>query len=281
MNPTSTIGSNKISTPFTSRKWHATEHSGLNVRGIEGIGQSPSSSTKINGLVSRLKERLESAENQLQHLKQENIQLRLESGKTSVKMGSTVNHNLGETSTGSGGWTDEVNRLKRALREAEARCSLLQSHLDNLEVRGKAQLDLHEGSVDQLEEANRQIHDLRRTLADIAHDRDVAAAKAIRTDELEESTLSLRSQNRALEEQITHLCENPFIAGNSDHSPKLQEAKRAERASKAQVEHLEGVAQSNNETILSLQKKVMKLRSEKECADADSEKLRMQMKESV
>ncbi len=278
MNPTSSISSNKLpTTPFTSRKRPATEHNGFNGR-VEGIGQSPSSSSKINGLVSRLKERLEAAENQLQCLKQENIQLRGGSGKIAANMGSTINSNSEQISTGVE--VEEVDRLKRALREAEARCSLFQSRLDNLEARGKAQHELHEGSVDQLEETNHQIHVLRRALADVAHERDVAAAKATRTDELEESTLSLRSQNRALEEQITHLCEDPFIAGSSDRSPRIQEAKWAKRASRAKVEHLKGVAQSNHETILALQKEVVKLRTEKDCSDADLQKLRLQVKAS-
>ncbi len=279
MQPKSTIGSNKISTSFTSRKRPATEQNGLNAGG-EGIGQSPLASSKINGLVSRLKERLESAETQLQYLKQENVKLREGSGKTVVNTGSTMNNdNLEQISTGGG--VEEVYRMKSALREAEARCSLFQSRFDNLEARGRTQHELHEGSVDRLEEANHQIHDLRRTLADVAHERDIAAAKATRTDELEESALSLRSQNRVLEEKITHLCENPFIAGTSDHSPRFQEAKRVERASRAQVEHLKGVAQSKHETILALQKKVVKLRSEKDCADADLQKLRLQLKESL
>lgn len=47
----------------------------------------------------------------------------------------------------------------------------MQARFEHLEARGRAQSDLHAGSVDRLEETNRQMRDMRRALQDIAHEK--------------------------------------------------------------------------------------------------------------
>jgi hypothetical protein len=48
---------------------------------------------------------------------------------------------------------------------------LVQARFEHLEARSRAQSDLHAGSVDRLEETNRQMRDMRRALQDIAHEK--------------------------------------------------------------------------------------------------------------
>ncbi|CAN0004603.1 unnamed protein product, partial [Ectocarpus sp. 12 AP-2014] len=97
---------------------------------------------------------------------------------------------------------EEVETLHRELREAQAKAQLIQARFDHLEARTLAQADLHEGSVDKLQETNRQLRDVRRELQDALHERDVAVAKCGRVDDLEETVSELRRHNKELEDQV-------------------------------------------------------------------------------
>ncbi|KAG5181255.1 hypothetical protein JKP88DRAFT_241524 [Tribonema minus] len=253
----------------------------------------------VQQVAARLRERVQEAEAQLQRLREENqlaerrcsrcVQLQrlreenqvrqraaalLQALRAAVNAGSKtqISGALGDVEAGS-----EVARLQKELRDAQARHQLLAARYEHLEARGRAQGTLHAGSVDRLEETNRQMRDLRRALQDMAHQKDVAEARAARADDLEEASLELRQQNRALEEQITLLCESPFIGkayAGAEKAARLAELERAERAWQQRAEHLQATAQEHQAALLALQKKAARLRDEKETAEAQLREVR-------
>ncbi|CAM9589962.1 unnamed protein product, partial [Choristocarpus tenellus] len=163
-------------------------------------------SEKLHELVDKLRERLTTAEAQLETVRSENQQLRVEKMNTSGwcptnQSEQALAASLAAQRERPGRDQDEIERLHRELREAQAKAQLILSRFENLEARTLAQADLHEGSVDRLQETNRQLRDLRRELQDIQHERDVAEAKGARADELEETVLELRKHSRAIEEE--------------------------------------------------------------------------------
>jgi Ca2+-binding EF-hand superfamily protein len=228
----------------------------------------PAGGTKLSALVDRLKGRLGSAEEQLEQLREENKRLRVGNDRDRLPQTEVP----GEES-------EQVARLQRDLREAQTKVALFQTRYEHLEARERAQHDLHEGSVDRLEEANKQLRELRRALQDIAHERDLAAAKASRADDLEETAREMRQANRRLEDQLTRLCENPFLGGAHGGSP-LSDLEKSERASKVQVQHLQETAQRHHQSLLTLQKEAAKLRADKERAEMALQELRLQYNET-
>ncbi|CAN0100913.1 unnamed protein product, partial [Discosporangium mesarthrocarpum] len=172
---------------------------------------------------------------------------------------------------------------------SKAKAHLLQSRFDHLESRTLAQAELHEGSVDRLQETNRQLRDLRRELQDTQHQRDVAEVKAARTDDLEDTVVELRKQSRALEDEMTRLCESPFISDafkSQRQAERVQELELGDRAARLQIEHLQArssiceTAQTHHAALVALKKQTVKLQEDKERAERALQEMRIRHNES-
>lgn len=123
------------------------------------------------------------------------------------------------------------------------------SRYDHLEAKTKAQSEIQQGSIDQLEEYNERIRDLRRALQastrtppthlyayrpsfrpltmrlrgggggcavggeqDAQREKEELELQASQVSDLEERNRELKQLNDHLEQQITKLCESPFIS---------------------------------------------------------------------
>ena len=131
-----------------------------------------------------------------------------------------------------------------------------------MESKTKAQNELQQGSFEQLEEYNRRIRDLRRQVQEAQHDKEVAESRSSRAEEFEEQVRELSEQNRYLEDQVTRLCEAPFLSGTGARSA-VTDFDRQERAHKQKIDRLQEVAQTHHAALTALQKETDILKKEK------------------
>ena len=83
---------------------------------------------------------------------------------------------------------------------------------EHLEAKNQAQSEIQHSSIDQLEDYNSRLRDLRRALQETQRDKEEAVLQAARLPDLEEKNKELKQLNEHLEEQVTKLCESPFIS---------------------------------------------------------------------
>ncbi|GMH97812.1 hypothetical protein TrST_g7069 [Triparma strigata] len=231
---------------------------------IMSTGQGNLSTNKLSELTDKLRHRLINAEKQLGKLREENSRLR--SGK-----GPSLNDDMDSTMAAarSAKWTsstaegEEIIRLQRELRDTAAKLQLLQTRYDHMESKTKAQNELQQGSFEQLEEYNRKIRDLRMKLQEAQHDKEVADSRAGRAEEYEEQVRELSEQNRYLEDQVTRLCEAPFLS-NSGVKSAVTDFDRQERQHKQKIDKLQEVAQTHHAALTALQKEADLLKREKD-----------------
>lgn len=79
-------------------------------------------------------------------------------------------------------------------------------------------------------------------MQDVLHERDVAVARSARVDDLEETVSELRRQNKELEDQVTKLCESPFISQafrEQERSERVLELEQEGRAARFKIDHLQ------------------------------------------
>ncbi|CAM9771908.1 unnamed protein product, partial [Ectocarpus sp. 6 AP-2014] len=245
---------------------------------------------KLSELVDKLRQRVSSAEEQLKGVKAENQRLRQdkldagcapEDAHEQAMAAAAAAHR--EPPGGRGRSQEEVETLHRELREAQAKAQLIQARFDHLEARTLAQADLHEGSVDKLQETNRQLRDVRRQLQDALHERDVAVAKCGRVDDLEETVSELRRHNKELEDQVTRLCENPFISQafrDQERSERVLELEQGSRAAQLKIDHLQETAQTHHAALVTLKKQTVRLREDKERAERALQEMRVRHNET-
>ncbi|CAM9344057.1 unnamed protein product, partial [Phaeothamnion confervicola] len=253
------------------------------------IGDGGASARKLAQLVEQLRARVVAAEDQLGRVRDENRRLRserLDAGGDPLNEDDAVLAAAGAASRrrrrGCAD-ADEEEAAARELRDARARLQLVQTRHDHLEAKARAQAELYEGTVERLEESNRQLRDMRRTMQELRHDKDVAEAKAARSDDLEEAVLELRQANRSLEEQVTRLCESPFVAtafAGQERADRLAELEAKERLNRGKMEHLQESAHTHHAALLALQKQAARLREEKEQAERALQELRARYNES-
>mmetsp|Transcript_13984 Transcript_13984/g.18340 ORF Transcript_13984/g.18340 Transcript_13984/m.18340 type:complete len:404 (-) Transcript_13984:32-1243(-) len=238
---------------------------------------------KLTTLVEALKSRLVSAEEQLAAVRAENQQLRqeveyhssrpsrphapapapapsapdrdfeaeLQAAASRAAAMARREHATAES--------EEILRLQGELRSTTAKLQLLQTRYDHLEAKAKAQRELQEGSLDQLEEYNKRLRDLRRVNQDLVAEKQVAEARADKVDDYEEQVRELRDQNRRLEERITSLCENPYISGAFDahqNTMKLEDMEKREREAQRRIAHLQETAKTHHAALTSNKQEV-------------------------
>jgi hypothetical protein len=263
--------------------------------GPKGDDARSLSQGKLAELVQRFKLRVEDAEEQLESLRVENRDLRdaaKRSGRPLVVHAPSVaevRESAASSPKKAGGGSSkfleglETEKLERELREAKAEVQLLQMRYDTLESKAKAQRDIQKSQFDQLDEYNRRIRDLRRALQDAQADKEDAERKASRVDELQERVGDLQGTNRRLEDELTKLCEAPFISeayDKQDRANRLSELERNDRDAKAHIEHLQEGARAYDASLKKLREKVEALRGEKEHAEHQLTELRLRFKET-
>ena len=182
---------------------------------------------------------------------------------------------------GAGAEAQEVVRLERELRD-QPRGRAAQRRCDAVEAKARAQSELHSGAVTQLDDYNARIHELRRQLSDVEHDKKDAEYRAQRAADLDERVEELTSENRRLEERITELCESPFISeahAQADRKHQLESLRKADHAQKLQIRHLRETAQTHHAALLALKKQTKLLQDEKDKAAAEVNALRLKYHE--
>ena len=240
----------------------------------------PTNMLKLQELTTRLGQRLENAEQQLAHVREENWQLkqdRTAKGEPRDRQEVAIAAAAGAFDPseqqrgggGSSGGNEEKSRLQREVSDARAKLSLLQTRYDHLEAKARAQTELQQGSYDQLEDYNRRIRELRRALQDVQLEKSAAEGRAARAGELEIEVNELRQQNEKFEDQIKKLCESPFIASAYDKEERMQrlsEFERNEASQQLKIEHLQETARSHHAALVSMKQQCEQLKAEKDDA---------------
>eukprot|EP00752_Nemacystus_decipiens_P007715 g6898.t1 len=208
---------------------------------------------KLAELVNKLRQRVSNAEEQLKEVRAENTRLRqdkLDAGCTpedaheQAMAAAAFAHR--EPAGGRVRSQDEVETLHRELREA-------------------------------------QLRDVRRELQDVLHERDIAVARGGRVDDLEETVSELRRHNRELENQVTRLCENPFISQafrDQERSERVMELEQGNRAAQLKIDHLQETAQTHHAALVTLKKQTVRLREGKERAERALHEMRVRHNET-
>jgi hypothetical protein len=142
---------------------------------LQNFSKSNSGNTaqakKTRELVSALRSRLVNTEQRLQALGRENSKLR-QSGSTNLRAPpapstSSMHNAHGNIMSG------DVLELQRELRDKTAQLTLLNSRFEHLESRSRASGEIHNKTLNKLEEDNRTIRDLNRKLQMMQHDKEI------------------------------------------------------------------------------------------------------------
>lgn len=166
----------------------------------------------VNELVSRLKCRLEEAEAQLERVSVENRTLRETARNAAGRLcrNSSPVDEAADSLAPTGG-------TNRPDIEAQADVQMLRLRYDSLETKFKSQSELQQKTFQKLEEYNEEIRDLRNTLGRVQMEKADAEDRASRLDDMMERVSLLRETNRNLEDEITKLCQSPFVNEAAEH----------------------------------------------------------------
>jgi Ca2+-binding EF-hand superfamily protein len=168
------------------------------------------------------------------------------------------------------------------LRETSWRLQQLQTQYDFLVAKTSAQSEAYKKSEDQIDESSQKVRDLRRTLEELRHEKEISDAKALRCAELEDHMTELKSEKRGLEDKIARLCETPFISdafGQQESRMRLEEAAREREEYKAKVVHLQEAVRTHFSALNSLKNQAAEMREEKEAAERAAEDMKMKYQE--
>lgn len=158
---------------------------------------NPSSSSSERTIVSALRKRLVASEKQILTL-----QNQLEQHH---HCDAHENENDGDTSNA------KSSSSSRESRERQIQLNLLQNQYDLLESKSRAERDIQDRTLGQMEEFNKSIRQLRKDNQKLTFERDHYAKQGLKCTELEQELGQLREQNQRLETRMTSLCESPFI----------------------------------------------------------------------
>lgn len=212
--------------------------------------------------------RLNTAEDQLEQLRQENNRLR-------------------STSSSSGAAPAAVSKRSVAVddgtaRDATWRLQQLQTQYDFLVSKTSSQGQSYKHMEAQIDDYAQKVRDLRRALEELRHEKDISDTKADRADELERAVSEMRSANRSLEDKIARLCEAPFIAdafGRSESRSRFEDAASEREENRSKIMHLQEAVRAHFSALTSLKQHANQLREEKEAAEKRAEELRLKYQE--
>ncbi|KAJ8610862.1 hypothetical protein CTAYLR_009140 [Chrysophaeum taylorii] len=193
--------------------------------------------SKVATLVSRFKARVEDAEAELDRVRNENRELRetLRKRRPPMEAGAPPVVERAASSKAQ-------EEAAMALREAKAETHHLKLRYEALERKSRAQAEIQKGSLDQLEDYNVRLRDLRSQLSEAIVAKDDAEARAASCNDLRERVAMLQDTNGRLEAEIEKLCSSPFIAEAYDQAERVARLKELEtqaRHDKAKIEKLE------------------------------------------
>ena len=107
--------------------------------------------------------------------------------------------------------TNDEESTERELREKRAELSILTNRYDTLMSKSKAEREIQERTLEQMENFNTTIRELRQQIHQLTMERDQTMVELNQMREYSEEVLVLREQNLKLEQRMTSLCESPFI----------------------------------------------------------------------
>jgi len=209
--------------------------------------------------------RLNTAEEQLELLRQENSRLR-----------------SGAATAPAGGKRSAAGLDDSTTRDANWRLQQLQTQYDFLVSKTSSQSQAYKQMEAQIDESAQKVRDLRRTLEELRHEKDMSDTKADRADELERVVSELRQANRSLEDKISRLCEAPFISdafGQSESRSRFEDAASEREGYRAKISHLQEAVRTHFSALTSLKQQANQLREEKEAAEKKAEDLRLKYQE--
>jgi DNA repair exonuclease SbcCD ATPase subunit len=168
------------------------------------------------------------------------------------------------------------------LRDTKWKLQQLQVQYDNLSSKSSASGMTFRKHEEQLEDYAQRVRELKRTLEELKHEKELSDLKADRVVELEDLVRELRSSNRSLEENINRLCEAPFISeayGQQENRHKSDELIRDRAELKSKVEHLQEAVKTNYSALVSMKEEAAALRSAKNEAEKLMEEYRSKYQE--
>ncbi|KAF0693948.1 Aste57867_15131 [Aphanomyces stellatus] len=218
--------------------------------------------TKDVALEAALKARLITAERHVVKLQRENDDL-----KESLAIEGHHVHNNNAHHHG-----DDVEQLRRELRDRQAQLVILNARYDNLESKAMAEREIQEKTLEQMDNFNRVIHRLRSELQETQVARDESDKKVTKAKEMRHELEMLRDQNQKLEERMTSLCESPFINDAFQRKERIDKLVTLESQTKLQqtmIETLQADAQKQVTVIQELQANIRLLKQAKEAVEQE------------
>tara|TARA_B100000795_G_C22678076_1_gene390626 strand:- start:25 stop:891 length:867 start_codon:yes stop_codon:yes gene_type:complete len=171
----STMALNKAQKRPGARRPMTSSNSRSSNENLDGMLQNFSKSAtgaqskKTRELVSALRSRLVNTEQRLQTLARENSKLRQSGGLKAGRQHPPAPSSSSSSSIMSG----DVLDLQRDLRDKTAQLTLLNNRFEHLESRSRASQEIHNKTLNKLEEDNRTIRDLNRKLQMMQHDNEI------------------------------------------------------------------------------------------------------------
>lgn len=197
--------------------------------------------------------RLSTSEDQLNQIKEENSRLRSSKGVVSDN--------------------NDNSDVKWRLQQ-------LQTQYDYMVSKTTAQTEANKHADAKIEEYHQKVKELRRSLEELRHEKEISDAKAMRVESLEDTVSELRQANRSLEDKITRLCETPFISdafGLHESKMRYEDMAKEREDLIAKVEHLQEAVRTHFSALTSLKQQASSLREDKEKSDEVAEDLKMKL----
>ena len=143
-------------------------------------------SKRMQKLVDELRGRLVSTETHLQQLTTENEELQRLLREGGAVDGGHHRHPPPPPGVGIGdNYLDgELRSLKRELRDKSAQLTLLETRYDHLKAKAKAEMDIQDQTMEQMESYNKQVLDLTRQLQEANVDRSRMRGYKVRVFEI-------------------------------------------------------------------------------------------------
>lgn len=248
-------------------------------RPIETVAHHSSS---IGALVPRFKRRIEDAEQELARVRAENRELR-DTARMLTQPATAQQRSHSDDDELSRRLEEMRDEDQHNVREAKAEVQLLKMRYDALETKFKAQIELQKGSFQQLEEYNCKIRELRTALSEAQASKEDVQARAERCEELRERVTMLQDTNCKLEDEITKLCQSPFINEAYEKQDRLGRLAALENETRDQKRKLDAHAEqklSNEHEIGRLKLELERAANDKQSVLAELNQLRSRCRES-
>lgn len=157
----------------------------------------------VNIVLSKLQQRLLEADNKMNVLRSENEELKV----IKSKMERHFEHNSVDLEERA----DEVSVLKKELCDAIHNLKTMNVQYTSLEANAQIQLEIQKETRMKLEQCNSYILKLQKERHALHLEKDAATKTARKAEEHKEQVQDLLEENRLLEDNLSKLCELPFV----------------------------------------------------------------------